>query len=88
MKTDTPYTSANESQIPSGSFSALCCHVCALCFYNDRLVSYASKFLPHTLSSGLSGTGAHGVAKIFAPGQEALASGGSASSFSPGHEKP
>jgi hypothetical protein len=47
----------------------------------------ASSFTPHSLSSGLSGTGAHGVAKIFAPGQEALASGGSASSFSPGHEK-
>jgi len=36
------------------------------------------------LSSGLSGTGAHGVAKVFAPEQEAQASGGSASSFAPG----
>jgi hypothetical protein len=48
----------------------------------------ATSFTPHALSSGLSGTGAHGVAKIFAPGQEALASGSTASSFSPGHLKP
>ena len=48
----------------------------------------AFSFTPSSLSSGLSGTGAHGVEKIFAPGQEALASGGSASSFSPGHLKP
>jgi len=48
----------------------------------------ASSLTPHSLSSGLSGTGAHGVAKIFAPGHEALASELSASSFAPGHEKP
>ena len=48
----------------------------------------AFSFTPSSLSSGLSGTGAHGVEKIFAPGHEALASGGSASSFSPGHLKP
>jgi len=48
----------------------------------------AFSFTPSSLSSGLSGTGAHGVEKIFAPGQEALVSGGSASSFSPGHLKP
>ena len=50
--------------------------------------SCASSFTPNALSSSLSGTGAHGVEKIFAPGHEALASGGSASSFAPGHEKP
>jgi hypothetical protein len=48
----------------------------------------ATSFTPHALSSSLSGTGAHGVAKIFAPGQEALASEVGASSFSPGHLKP
>jgi len=48
----------------------------------------ASSFTPNALSSSLSGTGAHGVAKVFAPGQEALISGGTASSFSPGHLKP
>jgi len=48
----------------------------------------AFSFTPSSLSSGLSGTGAHGVEKIFAPGQEALISGSSASGFSPGHEKP
>ena len=48
----------------------------------------ASSFTPSALSSSLSGTGAHGVEKIFAPGQEALASGGTASPFSPGHLKP
>jgi hypothetical protein len=50
--------------------------------------SCATSVTPHTLSSGLSGTAAHGVEKIFAPGQEAQATGGSASDFSPGHEKP
>jgi len=48
----------------------------------------ASSFTPHALVSSLSGTGAHGLAKVFAPGQEALASAGSATSFSRGHEKP
>ncbi|PWU81275.1 MAG: hypothetical protein DLM72_07780 [Candidatus Nitrosopolaris wilkensis] len=50
--------------------------------------SCAKTFTPSALSSGLSGTGAHGVAKIFAPGQEAQVGGGSASDFAPGHEKP
>jgi hypothetical protein len=49
---------------------------------------FASSFTPKTLSSGLQGTGEHGVQKIFSPGQEALTSGGTTSSFSPGHEKP
>ncbi len=44
----------------------------------------ASSFTPSALSSGLSGTGAHGVEKIFAPGQEAQVSGGTASTFAPG----
>jgi hypothetical protein len=48
----------------------------------------ASSFTPKSLSSSLSGTGEHGVEKIFAPGQEAQASDSSASSFAPGHEKP
>ena len=48
----------------------------------------AFSFTPNALSSSLSGTGAHGVEKIFAPGQEALVSGGTGSSFSPGHLKP
>jgi hypothetical protein len=47
----------------------------------------ATSFTPSALSSGLSGTGVHGVAKVFAPGQEALASGGRASDFAPGHLK-
>lgn len=50
--------------------------------------SCAASFTPSALSSGLSGTGAHGVAKVFAPGQEAQVGGGSASSFAPGHVKP
>ena len=49
----------------------------------------ASSFIPKSLSSGLSGTGEPGAEKAFAPGQEAQATGGgSASDFSPGHEKP
>jgi hypothetical protein len=51
--------------------------------------SRASSFTPNALSSSLQGTGTPGVQKIFAPGQESLASGGelSASSVSPGHLK-
>jgi len=49
----------------------------------------AFSFTPNSLSSSLSGTGAHGVQHIFAPGQEAQTSEGlSASTFAPGHEKP
>lgn len=48
----------------------------------------ASSFTPKSLSSGLSGSGENGAEKVFAPGQEAQATGGSASDFSPGHEKP
>jgi hypothetical protein len=48
----------------------------------------AFSFTPKTLSTSLLGTGQHGVQKIFAPGQEALASGASASSLSPGQLKP
>jgi hypothetical protein len=48
----------------------------------------ASSFTPKSLSSGLSGSGENGAEKVFAPGQEAQATGGSASNFSPGHEKP
>jgi hypothetical protein len=48
----------------------------------------AFSFTPKSLSSSLSGTGEHGVQHIFAPGQEAQASGASASSFSPGQSKP
>jgi hypothetical protein len=48
----------------------------------------ATSFTPHTLSSSLSSTGEHGVEKIFAPGQVASASGGSASDFAPGQLKP
>jgi hypothetical protein len=48
----------------------------------------AEPFVERSLSSSLSGTGAHGVEKSFAPGHEALASGDSASNFAPGHEKP
>ena len=55
---------------------------------NGSCSTCATSFTPHTLSSGLSGTGAHGLAKLFAPGQEALTSGGSASNFAPGHLKP
>jgi hypothetical protein len=50
--------------------------------------SCASSFTPKSLSSGLSGSGEPGAERAFAPGQEAQASGGSASDFSPGHEKP
>lgn len=45
----------------------------------------ASSFTAKSLSSGLSGSGENGAEKVFAPGQ---ATGGSASNFSPGHEKP
>jgi hypothetical protein len=48
----------------------------------------ASSFTPNAQSSSLSGTGEPGAEKVFAPGQEAQAGGGSASDFSPGHEKP
>jgi hypothetical protein len=48
----------------------------------------ALSFTPKSLSSGLSGSGENGAEKVFAPGQEAQATGGSASDFSPGHEKP
>ena len=57
-------------------------------FAPGSCTSCASSFTPNALSSSLSGTGEHGVQKVFAPGQEAQASGGSASSFAPGHEKP
>jgi hypothetical protein len=50
--------------------------------------SCASSFTPNALSSGLQGTGEHGVQKIFAPGQEALATGSSASNLAPGQLKP
>lgn len=48
----------------------------------------ASSFTPKSLSSGLSGSGENDAEEVFAPGQEAQATGGSASDFSPGHEKP
>ena len=48
----------------------------------------ASSFTPKSLSSGLSGSRENGAEKVFALGQEAQATGGSASDFSPGHEKP
>ena len=51
--------------------------------------SCASSFTPKSQSSSLSGTGEPGAEKAFAPGQETQATGGgSASDFSPGHEKP
>jgi hypothetical protein len=49
--------------------------------------SCATSLTPKSLSSSLSGTGAHGAEKVFAPGQEAQVTGGSASNFSPGQEK-
>jgi hypothetical protein len=56
---------------------------------NGGCSSCASSFTPKSLSSGLSGSGENGAEKVFAPGQEAQATaGGSASDFSPGHEKP
>jgi hypothetical protein len=48
----------------------------------------ASSFTPKSQSSSLSGTGENGAEKVFAPGQEAQVTGGSASNFSPGQEKP
>jgi alkanesulfonate monooxygenase SsuD/methylene tetrahydromethanopterin reductase-like flavin-dependent oxidoreductase (luciferase family) len=56
--------------------------------WTDDIVEFKGNFYTIPASSSLSGTGSHGVDKIFAPGQEALATGGSASSFAPGHEKP
>ena len=51
--------------------------------------SCASSFTPKSQSSSLSGSGEPGAERAFAPGQEAQATGGgSASDFSPGHEKP
>jgi hypothetical protein len=50
--------------------------------------SCASSFTPKSQSSSLSGSGAPGAERAFAPGQEAQATGGSASDFSSGHEKP
>lgn len=48
----------------------------------------ASSFTSKSLSSGISGGDENGAEKVFAPGREAQATGGSASDFSPGHEKP
>ena len=55
---------------------------------NGQCGTCATSVTPHSLSSSLSDTGAHGAEKVFSPGHEALSTGGSASDFSPGHEKP
>jgi len=65
-----------------------CSHTVQPVYAPGSCSTCASSFTPHSLASSLEGTGDHGVAKIFAPGQEALASGASASSLAPGQLKP